>query len=126
MTTPDPMDRPVEDIPDGPLAWMSGPEHLCYADALLGGTARVPHRWADRIAAAAVHVQAAQVQLLAMGMLESHISPDQMRAVRSQWLAVLRVPPDVDGIDDAIAEWAQRQQYEARQAGPGDEQGSDA
>lgn len=131
MTAPDPDDRPAEDLPGGPLAWMSGPEHLQEADMLLSGYRRIPHKWSDRIAAAGVHVQAAQVQLLAMMMISSHADDTQLAALRSHWMGVLRVPPDVDAIDEMTSRWAGHgDEYgqARRRAGLGDddEQGSDA
>lgn len=129
MTGPDPADLPPEDQPGGPVAWLTGPEHLVHADALLSGAWRVPHKWSDRIAAAAVHVQAAHVQLMATILLRDEIAEAQKDALVAQWMGVLRVPPDVDGIDVVAAGWAADQrapQVRPRNSWPGDDEQGDA
>ena len=125
---PDPADLPPEDLPGGPVAWMTGPEHLVHADALLSGVWRTPHKWSDRIAAAAVHVQAAHVQLMATILLRDEIAESQKDALVAHWMNVLRVPPDVDGIEVVAAEWAAHHRAPpARRPGRGGEdQGGDA
>lgn len=58
-----------------------------------------------------------------MTMLRGYVTPGQMRALQVRWEGVLRVLPEVDGIEAAAAEWAaeERERAEAQRQGPSGE-----
>lgn len=84
---------------------LTGPEHAAMAEHLLLSNTRRYKSVSDRILAAGVHAQLAQVALLATMLTENEGEEDHDVRV-AEWSASLPVPEMTEGADEVLSEWA--------------------